>query len=96
MKIIILFTIIALLGFVSLALMHEQAHVVVYERYGINSSISFGYENGFETNPKGSCPSEECILGNNIIDGVGYQLYAFYGLLFIGFATIIGLLEERK
>lgn len=83
-----IFVIIFLGGIYVIIAQHEVAHLVIYESYGIESTITFYHPFGESlatTTPTNltladkNC-NEYCNLSHNINDIVGYHLLAFYVL----------------
>ena len=97
MRVSIVFAIAGILMFLFLGYFHEQVHVAIFRSYGIESRVEY-IKNfpDFTTYPKKECPTEECLLANNINEVVGYQAMPFFILLMIGFFIIIMILEENE
>lgn len=95
-KVAIIYMVVCILLFFGLASGHENAHVTIYEDYGISSHIEwFSHFPHIVTITEpiyeSQCP-ESCILANNINDIVAYHLmYVFSFMILFGFIVIMYL-----
>ena len=62
--------------------MHEKAHQAIFDSYGIESNISIWKSlvtlGAFTTTAESPCPTEDCLIANNLNEVFGYQLFAAY------------------
>jgi len=94
MKLSTIFILLALLGFLGMAYMHEQTHVQIFASYGIESRIDLiGHFPDFVTIPEENCPSEICELAHNNSDSLMYPLGIVYFVGVIGFYILLAFLE---
>ena len=76
--------------------MHEEAHVQIYKKYGVESHIDFisSFPDA-TTIAEEPCPVEECVLAHNINESISYVLMPFFVMIMFGFGIIIGLIEVQ-
>ncbi len=79
-----------------MAYMHEQAHVEIYRHYGIDSHVEyFSHFPHIVTIADEPCPTELCLLANNINEIISYPLSLFYFMIGFGLIILIILKEEK-
>lgn len=100
LAIAIFFAISSIIMFFCGCYMHELNHQQIYEDYGIESSIHFGFPafyvmpvNVTQANQK--C-NDICNLAQEIDDSVGYNLQAIWGTLVLGIFFMLLLMDERR
>ena len=95
MKISTIFAFILILGLIGIGHMHEQAHVEIFRHHGISSHVKYlSHFPHFVTISESQCPTEECLLANNINDIIGYPLLIIYSVMGLVCFIIIYLLED--
>ena len=93
----LIFFITGILLYAGFVIMHENAHVEIFKHHGIDSKIN--YFDTFSTSSTISeteCPTEECSLGHDINDAIGYNIMSLMGLVFVGFFMIILIMESKE
>ena len=90
MRMSLIFGLVLILGFFGLGYMHEQVHVEIYRHYGIETHVEY-FSNfpNFVTVAESGCPTDNCLLANNLNEVVGYPLSIFYCIFGIGLFMII-------
>lgn len=90
----IFFAIIFLLGFFTMIYFHEQVHKIIFNDYGMNSTINMF--DGFDatTTAFGYC-NDNCKLANEINDGIGYHMEFIYLIIGIGLFCLILILDNN-
>lgn len=84
MKMLILFAVLGIIGFLFMGYGHEFIHQRIYADYGIKSKIDlFGHFPSMVTIADKPCPTESCTTAQELNEIVGYPLTVFYFLLFI-------------
>lgn len=74
---------------------HEEAHRQVLYHYNIDSHIEwFSHFPVVVTVPDSPCPTESCILANNIVDSYGYQMQIVFLLLGVIAITLFSFLVQ--
>lgn len=91
-KVIIVFGILILIGLISFAYSHEDAHKQIYKNYGVDSTIHLFALPPY-TSTEGKCPDSNCELAHSVNEIVGYQLLIIYFIISIGFLVVIAELE---
>lgn len=96
MRLSVAFGVIGILLFAFLGVIHEEVHVQIYKSYGIESRVEYFKDfPDLTTYAEKPCPTNECVLANNLNEAITYPLTAFYLLIFMGLFFIILILEER-
>ena len=96
MKFSMFFVVVFFLGYIGLGYMHEQVHVEIFRHYGIESQVEyFSHFPNLVTIPEANCPTEECLLANNINEAIGYPLTVLYCVFGI-FCWIMIILKEEE
>lgn len=96
MRLSVTFGVIGILLFIFLGFSHEQVHVAIYKSYGIESRVEY-FKNfpDLTTYAEKPCPTDSCILANNLNEAITYPLTAFYLLIFMGLFFMIVIMEEK-
>lgn len=91
----LIFAVFYIGGLLYFGYMHEQVHVVIFERDGIKTKVNYLAFPDFETIAEEPCRTETCRLSNNLNEIVGYPLMILYTFFGMGLLFIILLLERR-
>jgi len=93
----LLFLAIFLFIWLYAGVMHEQAHVSIYEYYGVDTEVQY-FKNfpHFVTIAEEPCPNDFCRILNSENDLIQYNLNSILLLLTTGFTFLIYMLEKNK
>ena len=98
-KFTVLFFIFGALLFACSVYYHELAHSEVFRSYNIESTTHYGsgksYVSPNATQYYKNC-NENCILAENMVDVIGYQLMSLWALIFLCVLFIIYIIEDLK
>lgn len=96
MRLSVAFGVIGILLFIFLGVIHEQVHVAIYKSYGIESRVEYFKDfPDLTTYAEKPCPTNDCVLANNLAEAITYPLTAFYLLIFMGLFFVILIIEEK-
>lgn len=96
MKISSMFAILGICCFVLLGYYHEQAHVQVYNIYGIDAHAEYlKHFPSFVTIADDPCQTDSCKLAQSNVESIGYNCLPLFVLLFFGLLILIGLMEIK-
>ena len=94
MKYSVLASLILILGFIGLGIMHENVHVEILRSYGVDSHIEyFSHFPDIVTIQEKPCPNEACILANNLNEVIGYPLLVFY--IIFGILLLVTIIQKE-
>ena len=95
MRLSSLFMVVFFLGMIGLGIMHEQVHVAIYQKYGIESHVEYlEYFPGIATIAESDCPNDTCKFAHNLNEIISYPLMILY-IVFGAFCEIVIILKEE-
>ena len=67
---------------------HENVHKSIFAKYGINSTIHYGFKSAY-TMPERNCDVDSCTSLNALNEVIGYNVQAGIDIFYITLASII-------